>query len=382
MLKITNARVYSGGEFIDKDVFIEASEIVAIGSSGKQADETIDANGQWLLPGLIDTHVHMREPGTTHKEDFLTGSKAALAGRFTTVIDMPNNPKPTTTLAALKEKQQLAKKAKCEVFFHFGADKDNFEEVKKARPNSMKLYFSETTGNIMRNDPKSVERHFQNFDNDKPIVVHAEGNRLEVAIKLAKKYEHKVHLAHAPTADAVTFAKSWSKCTVEITPHHLFLSSRFRTENPGTGAVKPPLQPDSSRKKLWNVLEQVDTIGSDHAPHTLDEKAKGAYGFPGLETTFGLMLNAYYEKKVRFQWLMQRLAENPAKIFNLGKRGEIKTGNVANMVLFDPKKEWVVIGEELETKCKWSPYEGRKLRGRTTYAIVNGKMVYENSEWP
>lgn len=380
MLKITNARVFWRGEFIEREVGIEEGEIRIIGRTG-EADETIDARGQWLLPGLIDPHVHLREPGATHKEDFLTGSKAALAGGFTTVIDMPNNPLPTTTLARLKEKQELAIKAKCEIFFHFGAAENNFKEIKKANPQSLKLYLGETTGKMQISDWAVVEKHFENFDKEKPVVVHAEGKNIAQAAALAKKHDRRIHLAHTPTAEAVQKAKGWKKATVEVAPHHLFLSDRYRRENPTLGSVKPPLQGESERKGLWNVLDQVDCIASDHAPHTLEEKEKGAYGFPGLETTFALMLEAYYQKKIGFEWLMQRMTENPARIFGLEKRGKIEKGYFANLIFVDPKKEWRVDGGELETKCKWSPWEGKTMKGKTTLAIVRGRIVYQEGEF-
>lgn len=379
MLRITNARVFYRGKFIERDVGIEGEEIAQIGKV-ENADETIDAKGQWLLPGLIDPHVHLREPGATHKEDFLSGSKAAIAGGFTTVIDMPNNPVPTITLQALKEKQVLAHKAKCEVFFHFGAAKDNFEEIKAVGPSSLKLYMDKTTGKLYIENASTIEKHFENFDKAKPIIVHAEEKNITTAVELAKKHDRRIHLAHSPTASAVQQAKTWKKATVEVAPHHLFLSEKYLQDNPGLGNVKPALQSDKERKGLWKMLDKIDCIASDHAPHTLEEKEKGAYGFPGLETSFGLMLHAYYEKLVGFNWMIQRLAENPAKIFNLEKRGKIEKGHIANLILFDPKKEWTVEGEELETKCKWSPFEGRKLKGKTTRAIVKGKIVYQEGE--
>ncbi|HLC68875.1 MAG TPA: dihydroorotase family protein [Candidatus Bilamarchaeaceae archaeon] len=376
MLKITNARVFVGGEFIDREIGIEGGMVAHIGNVG-ESDETLDAKGQWLLPGLIDPHVHLREPGATHKEDFASGSRAAIAGGFTGVIDMPNSDPPTTTVQALHEKKDLAKKSKCEVFFHFGAGENNFVEIKKANPSSLKIYMGETTGKMYL-DGRTVETHFERFPKEKPVVIHAEGNNIKKAIELAKKHNHRIHLAHAPSAAAVRDAKTWEKATVEVAPHHLFLSDAF---NPKLAAVKPPLQTESERQELWSVLNDITCIASDHAPHTLEEKEKGAYGFPGLETTFALMLKAYYERHIPFPWLMQRLAENPARIFSLGKRGKIEKGYMANLILVDPKKEWTVKGEELQTKCQWSPYEGWKLKGKTILAIVQGKIVYQENEF-
>jgi dihydroorotase (multifunctional complex type) len=293
---------------------------------------------------------------------------------------MPNNKIPTITVERLKEKKLLAKKAKCEVFFHFGVSQDNFQEIKKANPQSLKAYMDETTGKLQINHAV-VEKHFENFDKERPIVIHAEGDEIAKCIELAKKHDRKIHLAHAPTAAAVSNAKYWQKATVEIAPHHLFLSEKYTKENPMLGAVKPPLQSENERKRLWNLLDAIDCIASDHAPHTLEEKEEGAYGFPGLETAFALMLEAYYQKRITFPWLMQRMAENPAKIFGLGKHGKIEKGYVANLILFDPTIEWQVKGEELETKCKWSPFQGRKMKGKTEITIVNGKIVYQEGEF-
>jgi dihydroorotase len=376
--------------FDQKDILIEDGRITGIGSS-LDGDETIDAKGKLVLPGLIDPHVHLREPGDTYKEDFVTGSKAAIAGGFTTVIDMPNNAVPTTTMKRLEEKKRLAKKkAYCDVFFHFGGTDDNFDEVKKADPVSLKLYLGKTTGELLLKDPKSVERHFDNFPKEKPIVIHACGespdpgtnleqthDRAEAALSLAGTMGRRVHLAHASTEKEVLLAQRCRSCSVEVTPHHLFLSSDLREKMGNFANVSPPLRSEEKRIYLWNVLEMVNCIATDHAPHTVEDKEDGAAGFPGLETSLALMLNACDNGLLDKIWVVQRMSINVAKYFNLKGKGSLRKGFAGDITIVDHKKEWKIEGAKMQTKCKWTPFEGKKVKGRVHTVVRGGKPVYE-----
>lgn len=209
-LVIKGGTAFLGERFQKKDILVEDGRIAAIGNA-LAGDGVLDATGMLVLPGLIDPHVHMREPGSTYKEDFATGSRAAVAGGFTTVMDMPNNPVPTVTKEALDEKRRLAKKkAVCDVLFHFGGTDDNFEEVKRADPRSMKLYLGHTTGELMLRKRSSVKKHFANFHKDRPIVLHASDHSMDERENLRKTYEtmenvvslassmgRRIHMAHA-----------------------------------------------------------------------------------------------------------------------------------------------------------------------------------------
>ena len=396
---IKNAKFYLGGKVVTKDILIEKGKIAGI---GKFKGEGIDAKGLFALPGLIDPHVHLRDPGLTYKEDFHSGTRAALAGGFTTVLDMPNTKPPTTTAASLKKKQEIAKKkAVCDYGLHFGATKNNFVEVKKAKPNSMKLCMGETTGNLLVDDVYSILKHFSSFPKEKPLIVHAEDKETLEAIEKIKKgsaeiaekiavekarlfaeqTDRVVYFAHTTTFEAVHLAKIWKKSFVEVAPHHLFLSM----EKDGKrlkkySKVYPPLRSEAERRELWGALYFVDAVGSDHAPHTPQDKRQGAAGFPGLETTLALFLNAYNKGMVELPWIINRMAENPAKIFGLNTKGRIGKGYDGDITLVDLKERWKVNADEFESKCGWTPYEGFKLKGRVKKVILRGNLVVEDSK--
>ena len=230
------------------------------------------------------------------------------------------------------------------------------------------------------NDENIIKKHFENFDKNKPIVIHAEGQQLiEKIAALAKKTKRKIHLAHATTAKEIETIKAIG-ASVEVTPHHLFLSKKHEEKLGKLAPVKPPLRDETSRKSLWQNLDKIDCIATDHAPHSLEDKENGAYGYPGLETSLALMLDAYNKRLLTLSWIVERMATNPAKIFGLNC-GEIATGKKADLIIVDVKGEWRVNGEELETKCKWSPFDGQMLKGRVKTVIRNGKVVYENEEF-
>lgn len=391
-LLIDNGTVFMDGKFVKKDILIENGIISKIGT-GLSADEKIKASGLIVFPGLIDPHVHLREPGDTYKEDFTTGGRAAIAGGFTTVIDMPNNTLPTTTLARLEEKRKLAKKALCDVLFHFGGTNDNFDQVKKANPPSMKLYLGHTTGNLIIND-EAMEDHFKLFPKNRPIVLHACDHREDEkeglaetlaiekrALDIANIYDRKIHVAHASTKEEITLVKKYPNTTVEVAPHHLFLSQKDYDKLGPLRRVNPPLRSEQKRIKLWSALEKVDCIATDHAPHTIEDKEAGAAGFPGLETSLGLMLDGCNRGIIDKIWLATVMSQNVADIFDLKDRGRIKQGLLADLTIVDPKKEWVVDHCQMYSKCKWTPFDGKKLTGKVKTVIKRGKVVYDNYEF-
>lgn len=397
---IKNAKFYLGGKVVNRDILIEKGKIKGIGKF--KGDKVIDAKGLFVLPGLIDPHVHLRDPGLTHKEDFHSGTRAALAGGFTTVLDMPNTKPPTTTAAAYKKKAEIAKKkAVADYGLHFGATKSNFTEVRKAKPKSLKLCMGETTGNLLVDDIYSIWKHFENFPKDKPLIIHAEdaetlkaaqklkAGRSETAEKiavekarlLAEQTNREVYFAHTTTFEAVHLAKIWPKSLVEVSPHHLFLSTEVNGKRLGKFAkVYPPLRSEAERRKLWGALYYVDTIGSDHAPHTPKDKMAGSAGFPGLETTLGLFLDAYNKGLVELPWIINRMAENPARIFGLSTKGRIEKGYDADFTMVDLDEVWMVDPAHFESKCGWSPYEGFKLKGRVNKVILRGNLVVDNAQ--
>ncbi len=311
--------------------------------------------------GLIDIHVHLREPGATHKEDFLTGSKAAKAGGFSFIIDMPNNTLPTLTMARLKEKIELSKKAVCGIGFHFGTNGLNLKEFPAAarhpRVFGLKVYCNHTTGEMLIEDINLLTKVFASWSKPKPILVHAEGEQLKMAIALGKQFNRNLHVCHISSKEEVIMVKkakkSRMKITAGVTPHHLFLKQ-------GAAAMKPPLGSLNDQRALWQGLKDgtIDLIESDHAPHTRAEKIKEppAFGVPGLETTLGLMLLGVKQKKCTFKQVKKWLYDNPKKIFNIPyQKTKIK---------FDPDQAWIVKNSELKTKCGWSPFNDWRLYGK------------------
>lgn len=319
-------------------------------------------------PGLIDVHVHLREPGAIHKEDFLTGSQAASAGGFSFIIDMPNNSVPTLTMARLKEKIQLSKKAVCQIGFHFGTNGLNLKEFPVAarhpRVFGLKVYCNHTTGEMLIEDINLLTKVFASWSQPKPILVHAESVQLAAVIALAHLYQQRLHVCHISQAVEVELIrkakKKELKITSGVTPHHLFLKQ-------GTATMKPPLGSLNDQRALWQGLKDgtIDLIESDHAPHTRAEKTKepSAFGVPGLETTLGLMLLGVKQKKCSLNQVKKWLYDNPKKIFNIpDQKTKIK---------FNQDKPWIVKESELKTKCGWSPFVGWHLYGKvekTVYA--------------
>ncbi|MEM2909184.1 MAG: dihydroorotase [Candidatus Bilamarchaeaceae archaeon] len=388
MLVIKNGKVFFNGQFQELDIALEFGRIVKIARS-INGEESYDAAGALVLPGLIDPHVHLREPGATYKEDFRTGTMAAVAGGFTTVIDMPNNPTPTTTAARLREKQELAsKKALCDVLFHFGATDNNFEEVKKAKPISMKIYLGKTTGELYLRDHASLERHFQNYSGQ--FVFHADASEgseemqfaatcanIETIGHLSKRYGRRAHIAHASSGMIVDLSNNLG-LTVEVAPHYLFLSKKDAERLGHLGTVYPNLRSEQHRKTLWGNIQRVHCIATDHAPHTIEDKKAGAHGFPGLETSLALMLQAYWERVLSLEWIVERMSSSPAGIFALESVGKLAEGFWGNIAILDLKKEWVVKGEELYTKCKWSPFERKMLKGKIRSVFYKGNLIFDD----
>ncbi|MBD3389443.1 amidohydrolase family protein [Candidatus Micrarchaeota archaeon] len=395
---IRNAKFYLGGRVVKKDILIEKGKIAGF---GKFKGEAMDAEGLFALPGLIDPHVHLRDPGMTHKEDFETGTRAALAGGCTTVLDMPNTRPPCTSLSEYRKKKEIAKrKALCDYGLHFGASGSNIQGVKKARPRSLKLYMGESTGRMHAGNMLTLWRHFSNFPKNRPLIVHAEDQETLAAMKkegrgrpeaaekigvekariLAQEADRVIYFAHTTLFETVHLAKIWKKSLIEVSPHHLFLSR----EKDGKrlkefSKVYPPLRSEGERRELWGALYHVDAVGSDHAPHTPAEKRKGAAGFPGLETSLSLFLDAYNRGEVELPWIIDRMAESPARIFGLKSKGRIDKGYDGDITLVDLKEEWKVKADEFASKCGWTPYEGFRLKGKVKKVVLRGKLAADES---
>ncbi len=332
------------------------------------------------LPGLIDIHVHLRDPGQTEKEDFFTGSLAALAGGFTTIIDMPNNKKPIVNLKTLKEKMNIAqKKVVSDIGFYAGSLGEDLDELMKMEPYvlGLKLYLNFTTGNYLINLDK-LKLIFQAWKSEKPILLHAEEDILESVLILAKKYQKNVHVCHVSSIKEFKIIEKAKKdrinVTFGVTPHHLFLTTNHVKKLGAFALMKPIIKPGFV-EFIWKNLDQVDLIESDHAPHTIKEKQSlnPPFGVPNLDTTLPLLLTAVYQSKLTLERLKELCYDNPKKILN------IKTDE-NNYVEIDENKEYIISNKNLKTKCQWSPFAGFKIRGKIKKVILRGKTVFENDQ--
>ena len=360
----------------------------------------IDVEEKLIMPGVIDVHTHMREPGITYKEDITTGSRACAKAGIKTFYDMPNTIPTTTTLENLLEKKKLASKKSIVNFgFHFGGSKnDNIEEIKKVlrngEANTVKIFMNVTTGEMLIEDDKILKKVFENSE---LVLVHAENEMIDKAMELNKNYGKGLYVCHIPSAEELKKVISAKKnkelntkdhpIYAEVTPHHLFLNTEIResTErNKMLLRMKPELREKSDNEFLWEAINQgeVDTIGTDHAPHLISEKLeKITFGMPGVETSLALMINAFNEGKISLETIQKLMCENPAKIMKIEKRGKLQEGFFADIIVVDTQKDWIVgVDDTIESKCGWTPYENWKLKGKNTMTIVNGKIIYENGK--
>ena len=335
------------------------------------------------LPGLIDVHVHLRDPGATQKEDFDTGTMAALAGGYTFVLDMPNNPTPTISIERLEEKIKLAdEKAHCDVGFNYGTDGKNMDTFKEAYNNprvyGLKLYCNHTTGEMLVEDPKLQEAVFAAWDSEKPILVHAEGEQLAQTLAFAEKYDRRLHDCHISRADEVEMIKEAKKKGLRVSagvcPHHLYMTGDHVQELGVRAMMKPPLWSKDDQAALWAGLADgtIDLVETDHAPHLEHEKESGdaKFGVPGLETSLGLMLKAVHDGKLSEEDVLRLMYEAPKRIFNIPDQDN-------TYVELDPEEEYVV-QKPFQTKCNWSSFEGWTLYGKVKKVMLRSRDVYES----
>lgn len=328
------------------------------------------------LPGLIDPHVHLRDPQQTEKEDFYTGTSAALAGGFTTVLDMPNNKTPITTKKRLDEKKAIAKKSVvCDIGFYFGSLGDNLSEFKNVQEKvkGLKLYLNETTGNFLINKEK-LKEIFNAWGNS-PILLHAEDDAVSYVIEIVRQTGKKVHFCHISTAfdlRQITKAKKDGlPISCGVTPHHLFLTEDDAKSLGAFGKMKPYLKSKKDVEYLWNHFQEIDVIESDHAPHTIYEKNSDTppFGVPGLETTLPLLLTAVSKNKMTIEDILRMCHTNPAHIFN------IET-DTTTYIEIDTREKYEIKNKMLKTKCKWTPFNGWHMSGKVKTVFIRGTKVF------
>lgn len=404
---IKNARlVLDNGEEVLRDIFISEGKIKKISESINVAEtiadkfneskerlkmEYLDLQGKYLLPGVIDPHVHMRDPGLTHKETVTTGSMACAKGGVTTFIDMPNTIPATITLENLEEKRKnFLDKSYVDYGFHFGGSGDNnSSDIKKAENTaSTKVFLNISTGKMMVESDDTLN---DIFSSSKIVSVHAEEEMVKKAISLTEKNGNELYLCHLSLADELEEMKKAKsrgmKVYGEVTPHHLFLNTQNRDETEESKKLlimKPELKSQSDNEALWEALREgtIDTVGTDHAPHLLSEKLKGTtFGIPGIEHSLEMMLRGVKEERISMRRLIEVMSVNPAKIFNIRNKGKIEEGYDADFVVVDLDMERIITREEVVSKCGWSPYEGMKTGGTVLTTVVRGEIVYKDGEF-
>lgn len=333
------------------------------------------------LPGLVDVHVHMREPGGEHKETWSTGTAAALAGGISTVLAMPNTSPAVTDEATLDLALETAHRGARSDFAHFvGASVDNAETVATLadRAAGLKMYLGQTYGDLRLDDLTAWQAHLETWPEHRVISVHAEGDALQTVIDMAAAADRAIHICHVAGGDdvrAVARAKEQGRAvTCEATPHHLFLD----TTSPLTSSraeVRPRLGTPADRRALWEHLDAIDCFATDHAPHTITEKdgPEPPPGFPGVETMLPLLMSAVHDGLLTLDDVVTRLHHNPVALFDLVVEPD-------TWVEFDPDVEWKIAAADEQSRCDWTPFEGTPVRGRVMRTVIRGSAVYEHEE--
>ncbi len=421
-LVIRGARIVTGEGTFAGAVGVRGSKIAAVGDlPGATADEVVEAGGLHLLPGFIDTQVHFREPGMEHKEDLESGSRAALFGGVTTYFEMPNTNPTTTTLDRLQDKlDRAAGRSWVHYAFFFGAASDNLETLREAEqlPGTpgIKMFVGSSTGSLLVENEDDVRKVLQN--GGRPMSIHseqearlrerknalatgahvrehpnirdAEAARLstELLIQLCEETGRPIHILHISTAEELPMLAEAKRrglpVTCEVTPQHLwFEASRY--EDLGTRLqMNPPVRSEAHRAAIQAAMEAglFDVFGSDHAPHTQEEKAK-AYpdspsGMPGVQTILPVLLTLVQREWLSLEKLVRMGCERPAELFGIRGKGRITPGYDADLVLLDPHAPFLVEPEWLQSKCGWSPYEGETLFGQPQMIWVAGRLALES----
>jgi len=419
-LIIKNGSCYIEGKFQNIDIALSGSKIKKIGKISLNNAKVIDASGKIVLPGVIDTQVHFREPGANDAENLESGSKAAVAGGVTSVFEMPNTNPPTSTFKEFNNKLSAAKNRMfCNYAFYFGATPDNMKELASVDTLEgccgVKLFAGSSTGNLLVSKEKDIEKVISN--SSKIISVHSEDENILLSRKkfikegdvsshpvwrneecalestkrvvgIAEKYKKKIHILHVTTKQEIDFfSKKRDNVTFEITPQHLTLFAPDCYEKLKTfSQMNPPIRTKDHHDRLWDAVENslVSTIGSDHAPHTKEEKNKkypsSPSGMPGVQTLLPVMLNHVNNNKLKLEKLIKLVCENPCDLFGIKNKGYIKENYDADLTIVDMNKEVVIKDSWIESKCGWTPFNNYKVKGFPVATIINGEIVMENNK--
>ncbi len=427
---IKNARIVNENQIFESDLLIENDLIAKIEKNifEEGVDKIIDASGKILLPGIIDDQVHFREPGLTHKGDIETESKAAVAGGVTSYIEQPNTVPNAVNQQLLEDKYKIAaEKSYANYGFSMGGTNDNLEEVLKTNPKNVpaiKLFLGSSTGNMLVDNPEILEEIFSKVK--MPICVHCEdeatirknteiykeqyGDNIPVkfhhlirseeacylssskAVELAKKTGARLHIYHLSTAKEIDLFRNNiplkdKKITAEVCVHHLHFTNKDYETKGSLIKWNPAVKTQKDKEGLWQALldDRIDVIATDHAPHTFEEK-QNPYtscpsGAPLVQHSLNVMLDYFQQGKISLEKLVEKMCHNPAILFEIEKRGFIKEGYKADLVLVDLNEGYTVSKENIHSKCGWSPLEGTQFKNKITHTFVNGHLAYENGNF-
>ncbi len=423
---IKNAKIVNENTQRECDILLENGYIHRIDSSiDTKNAKVIDVEGKFVLPGMIDDQVHFREPGLTQKGTIATESRAAIAGGITSYVEQPNTVPQTTTIQKLEEKFTIAANTSFANYsFNFGGTNDNLEELKKLDKNAcsgIKLFLGSSTGNMLVDDVEVIEKIFRNTD--MVISVHCEdentirrnlelykaqyGDNIPVkfhplirsaeacylsssqAIALAKKTGARLHVFHLSTGKEMQLFRNdipleEKKITAEVCIHHLWFSDVDYETKANLIKWNPAIKTAEDRAQLWDALldDRIDVIATDHAPHTLEEKqnvyTKAPSGGPLVQHALPALFQKYREGKISLEKIVEKTSHNPAKLFQIKKRGFIREGYFADLTVVDMDNPWQVEKRNIYYKCGWSPFEGEVFNARITHTFVNGHLAYEN----
>ena len=419
-LIIKNGSCYIDGKLKNVDIGLSGNKIKKIGKIDLNTAKVLDASNKIVLPGVIDTQVHFREPGSIDTEDLESGSKAAVLGGITSVFEMPNTNPPTSTLAEFDKKIQLAKnRMHSNYAFYFGATPENSDQLSKLKNLEgccgVKLFAGSSTGKLLVDKESDIEKVISKSDRvvsihseDEEILKlrkkfikegdvksHPEWRNAECAmsstrrvVKIAERYNKRIHVLHVSTKEEVDFLAMHKKnVTFETTPQHLTLYAPDCYEKLGSYAqMNPPLRTKEHYDRLWVAIKNnvVDVLGSDHAPHLKENKDKeypnSPSGMPGVQTIFPVMLNHVNDGKLTLQQLINLMCENPCKIFGIKNKGFIKEGYDADLTIADMNKEVIIKNEMIASKCGWTPFNNYKVKGFPVGTIVNGNLVMSDGK--
>ena len=419
-LIIKNGSCYIEGKFQNVDLALSGNKIKKIGKISLNKAKVLDASGKVVLPGVIDTQVHFREPGANDAENLESGSRAAIAGGVTSVFEMPNTNPPTSTFKEFNNKLNAAKdRMFCNYAFYFGATPDNMKEL--ASVNTLKgccgvkLFAGSSTGNLLVSQEKDIEKVISN--SSKIISVHSEDENILLSrkkfikegdvtshpvwrneecalestkrvVRLAQKYKKKIHILHVTTKQQIDFfSEKREGVTFEITPQHLTLFAPDCYDKLKTfSQMNPPLRSKDHYDRLWDAVKEslVSTIGSDHAPHTKEEKNRkyplSPSGMPGVQTLLPVMLDHVNKGKLKIEKLIELVCENPCDLFGIKNKGYINENYDADLTIIDMNKEVVIKDNWIESKCGWTPFNNYMVKGFPIATIVNGEIVMENGK--